>query len=210
MKIQNIPFDNIENRSEKEILIIKASEIIFSRYGYQKTTVKDIAEEVGLKKTSLYHYFKNKEEIFFEVILFQFMKFKNKIEIFNSEKPIKERVFQLYESLLTFNLKNSLAQQALELDFKLITPHTVNKIMKMKEFSKNVLKLIITDGINKNEIRNIEPEEITSMLVYLFEGIRTIELSKKRLTKVEIDLDSTLKNLKSSLDIAFLGLLTKN
>jgi AcrR family transcriptional regulator len=53
---------------------LKADEIIsvacslFSSKGYSATSLKEIADQVGLHKTSLFHYFKNKEEILMEVM----------------------------------------------------------------------------------------------------------------------------------------------
>lgn len=41
----------------------------FTKYGYSKTTLDDIAKETGINKASLYHYFKNKEELFLQVLL---------------------------------------------------------------------------------------------------------------------------------------------
>jgi AcrR family transcriptional regulator len=43
-------------------LIDKAAEL-FAKRGYARTTMNDIAEELKLKRSSLYHYFRNKEEI---------------------------------------------------------------------------------------------------------------------------------------------------
>lgn len=37
----------------------------FSKYGYEGTSLADIAQHVGIKKPSLYAHYKNKEEIFF-------------------------------------------------------------------------------------------------------------------------------------------------
>jgi AcrR family transcriptional regulator len=41
----------------------------FTRHGYSKTTLDDVAKETGINKASLYHYFKNKEALFLQVIL---------------------------------------------------------------------------------------------------------------------------------------------
>lgn len=48
--------------------ILESAAKCFMRYGYSKTTLDDIGKNVGLKKNSLYHYFKNKEEIFLIVL----------------------------------------------------------------------------------------------------------------------------------------------
>lgn len=55
-----------ENNSLK--LIIDTSRKVFGKYGYRKTSIDDIAREAGLSKTAVYYYFKNKEDIFREVV----------------------------------------------------------------------------------------------------------------------------------------------
>ena len=44
--------------------ILKAAEVQFSRYGFRRTSMEDIAKETGVSRASLYSYFDNKEEIF--------------------------------------------------------------------------------------------------------------------------------------------------
>lgn len=43
--------------------VLQASIAIFSRRGFRATSMNEIAAEVGLSKPTLYHYFKNKEEL---------------------------------------------------------------------------------------------------------------------------------------------------
>ena len=49
---------------DKRSQILGAAKDIFNRFGYSKTSVDDISQAVGMKKSSLYYYFKNKEDIF--------------------------------------------------------------------------------------------------------------------------------------------------
>lgn len=44
--------------------ILAAAQIQFSRYGFRRTSMEDIAKETGVSRASLYSYFENKEEIF--------------------------------------------------------------------------------------------------------------------------------------------------
>jgi len=48
--------------------IITIAMSIFSKFGFKKTTVDDIAQALGKGKSSIYYYFKSKEEIYKEVI----------------------------------------------------------------------------------------------------------------------------------------------
>ena len=63
---------NIENSSIKRDVvrenILKIAQEIFSKYGYKKTTLDDIANAVRKGKSSLYYYFSSKEDLFQEVI----------------------------------------------------------------------------------------------------------------------------------------------
>jgi len=49
--------------------IIQEAKNCFARFGYEKTTLDDIGKRVGMNKSSLYYYFKNKEEIYTEVVV---------------------------------------------------------------------------------------------------------------------------------------------
>ena len=44
--------------------ILSAAQIQFSRYGFRRTSMADIAKETGVSRASLYGHFENKEEIF--------------------------------------------------------------------------------------------------------------------------------------------------
>jgi AcrR family transcriptional regulator len=58
---------NIADR--KKNLILDVTKKLIVHYGYAKTTLDDIAGALGMKKSSLYYYYKNKEDIMYEVIM---------------------------------------------------------------------------------------------------------------------------------------------
>lgn len=43
--------------------IVRAAEMLFQRYGYQKTTVADIARELGMSSANVYRFFDSKKAI---------------------------------------------------------------------------------------------------------------------------------------------------
>jgi len=57
-------------RSQNNVreVIINAARGIFSRFGFKKTTMDEIAQAAYKAKSSIYHYFENKEEIFKSVV----------------------------------------------------------------------------------------------------------------------------------------------
>ena len=54
----------IEDPSLKHKKIFEASLKLFSRYGYKKTTVEDVASEMGMTKSNIYFYVKNKRDLY--------------------------------------------------------------------------------------------------------------------------------------------------
>ena len=48
--------------------IVTAAGVVFAKYGYRKTTIEDIASSVYKAKSSVYHYFNGKDDIFRAVI----------------------------------------------------------------------------------------------------------------------------------------------
>lgn len=49
--------------------ILEEAARLFTQKGYEATSVQDLAEALGLSKAALYHYFRSKEEILYEVSL---------------------------------------------------------------------------------------------------------------------------------------------
>jgi Transcriptional regulator len=48
--------------------IIESATIFFSKYGFYKTTMDEIAQHIHKAKGAIYYYFKSKEELFNEVL----------------------------------------------------------------------------------------------------------------------------------------------
>ena len=60
----------IDKEKIKRKIVIDAGDI-FSRFGFRKTTMSDIAGKTGMGKSSLYYYFKSKEEVFEQVVIYE-------------------------------------------------------------------------------------------------------------------------------------------
>ena len=59
-----MPQNRTSNTKDK---ILKVSSTLFSELGYKGTSVRKIAEKVGIKQSALYNHFENKEDIFLTV-----------------------------------------------------------------------------------------------------------------------------------------------
>ena len=52
---------------EQKTSVVQAAAGVIRQFGFEKTTMGDIAKALHMGKSSLYHYFSNKEDIFLEV-----------------------------------------------------------------------------------------------------------------------------------------------
>jgi len=54
--------------AEKTNIILKSAQKRFGLYGYEKTTMKEIASDLGMSKAAMYYYFPDKEGLFKAVV----------------------------------------------------------------------------------------------------------------------------------------------
>ncbi len=57
-----------DKKNDRRARILASARVVFERFGYAKTTVDDIARQMGMGKSSIYYYFQGKEEIFRAVL----------------------------------------------------------------------------------------------------------------------------------------------
>ena len=65
--------------STNKTKILSKSRELFEQYGYQKTTLTDIAKSVGKVKTAIYYYFSGKDEIFAQLVQTEAEAFNKKL-----------------------------------------------------------------------------------------------------------------------------------
>ncbi len=99
---------------ERKEQIIRAAAKRFARHGSGKTTLDEIARDVRIGKATIYHYFKSKENLFYDSIYWEASNYIEDIKaIFNNENiPVggrlleyitfKEQAYQKYR--LLYNL----------------------------------------------------------------------------------------------------------
>jgi AcrR family transcriptional regulator len=85
---------------KKEKALEKAREY-FHRYGYRKASLSQLIAEIGISKPTFYNYFKNKEELFFSVMLETYNEFHYQISM--KEKSATNAMEKLESYVTTFS-----------------------------------------------------------------------------------------------------------
>jgi len=86
---------------DKRRAILNRSAELFSEYGYDRASMNRIAESCGVSKATLYHYYKDKEGLLFDVIRFHLEELLEVVEAANHpELPPIARLRELVAALL--------------------------------------------------------------------------------------------------------------
>jgi TetR/AcrR family transcriptional regulator len=88
---------------EKRRTILNRSADLFAAHGYDRASMSKIAEACGVSKANLYHYYKDKEELLFDVIRFHLEELLEVVEAADRpdlapEPRLKELIAALLEA----------------------------------------------------------------------------------------------------------------
>lgn len=168
---------------EKKKQIKEAAIKVFAHYGFNKTSMDDIANAVGMKKNSLYYYFPNKESLFDAVFTEEVNKFYGEFEKFvksdfeTIEKITKAANYAVNKIRTKSNLYSVSVQAGMELT-KIIDS-------SYQDFYNKIVGLyaeMFQEGIDKGTFKKHNTNEIASTLFYT---INAIEFKEIYITKAE-------------------------
>ncbi len=131
--------------------ILKIAREIFSKYGFKKTTLDDIANAVRKGKSSLYYYFESKEDLFQAVILKEVDILAHELEIVinRNTDPIDKLRDYILTKLATFR---SLANFYHAIENDITAVGFINDIKRRYEQDEiRMIKRILIEGVRKNE-----------------------------------------------------------
>lgn len=185
---------------QKEIMresIVNAASDIFSKYGYKKTTMDDIAMALGKGKSSIYYYFRNKEEIFQAVLEQEVILLKSKLQkAVNRKKHHKGKLkayiitrMKGFESMINFYnaVKNEYLSQ-----FEFI--ERIRYKYDQEEIA--VVQGILEEGVEKGDFRIEDPFLASVVIVTSMKGFEIpLYITGKKGQDIEQIVDKLLKML---------------
>lgn len=150
-----------KKRSAKAKKIVNAALTMFERHGFQATSLEQIAAQAGMGKSTLYDYFKNKEELFIASIEEASDQWFEVIEQISSRsaKPI-ERLELVAETILGFAECNKPNDQRLFIEILMQTIMAGGVFYKrsdiIRTLHKRVIRLvtnILLEGVSRGHLR---------------------------------------------------------
>ena len=191
------------NKEEFRKRIITTSGQIFSRYGFRKTTMDEIARALKMGKSSVYYYFSSKEEIFEAVVLYEANMLRNELTkaIKSVESPVDKMRNYVFVRMKAFeklsNYYNAIFDKNLDhFDFV----EAIREKYDREELA--ILRLILYHGARK-KVFSVKNSEYTALAVQTtLKGLEVPLFWKKK----ELNLEERLTAI---LDVLFNGILSK-
>lgn len=176
--------------------IIEASGSVFSKFGYKKTTMDDIARTFDMGKSSLYYYFDSKEEIFKAVVVHEADQLKRELRHVltttqNPKRRLKNYILVRMKTLRKLaNYYNAVFSDDLaHFDF-------IEKIRhKYDSEEVQTLKWILDDGIKKKVFQVENTELAATAISTAMKGLEVPLFWKNKDPNLESRLDDLLQIL---------------
>lgn len=142
--------------------VIEKARLLFTKYGYKKVSMDEIAKEAGVTKKTIYSYFSDKEDLFKFFIKEELNKMKEIIEKDeNDDLAFVDRVSKSINTLLHYR-KNSLFYTNI-----LNGNDEINKKF-LKMFDDEIIKFIEMKLIKEMNLGNIKKcnAHLTAFIIY--------------------------------------------
>lgn len=180
-----------QEKEQRRNYILDAAEKLFFTRSYDEVSMDDIAKEVELNKATLYLYFKNKESLFFSVVL-------RGIKILNAmiEEGIKscktgiqildmigKVYFEFIERYPDYNRAYLYFRSGrFDLEDNKDMNEVAKEIIKLRQDTFTITCNAINSGINEGLIRrDIDPVEVTVFLTLIVKGLTEMRPDFKKI-----------------------------
>jgi len=173
--------------SKKELILQKAA-TMFRQKGFAATSMRDLAETVGIEAASLYNHIQSKSEILQEIT--------NRITIdcnehLDSLDNSGMTNIQKIESLIRFHVRMMLDRfedyyVMINEWMHLTEPYLTNFSLQRRSYVQK-MESIIQEGIRNNEMKPVIPYVAVLTILSSVRGLEFWHRSRKRITPAEME-----------------------
>ena len=188
---------NVDTTREK---ILKVASRIFGKYGFQKTTMDEIARTAHKAKGSVYYHFKSKEELFLAVVNVEIESLKNALLAVAAKEDTATNMIRDYLLTRMKVLAGAVNyHETLKADFLQTFEFLDELRSEFDEFEVELLSGILQKGIDE---RSFEVENVRKTAQVIILAMKAIEIPFYLQNKI-VEYENTIVEL---LDILIRGL----
>ena len=165
----------IVNKKKKQEEIILAAINTFYRRGIEQSSMKNIADSIEMGRSSLYSYFKNREEILNAMMHYTIHKFDKIIQtkLFNKTIPVSEKIVHMFTNMFYEDEQIAKLMSVVTEYLVSLRREGKNHDRCIEEFSEYISKsfsTLLQQGIEQGEFIHHDIEQMTYVLYALLES----------------------------------------
>lgn len=175
-------------RASKKELILQKAAAMFREKGFAATSMRDLAETVGIEAASLYNHIRSKNEML-EAICFnvanRFNTHIDEVEA-GSQKSIAK-----VETLLRFHIQQMVDNYeevyVSDREWKHLEEPYLSNFQNQRRSYRKKFTSIVEQGITKGEIRKIDASTAVLIILHAVSGIESWHRSKAKISALELE-----------------------
>lgn len=173
-----------QNRKEQ---IIKTAARLYRDKGYNAVSMRDLAENLGIKASSIYNHIPSKEEILAEVIMDLVREFTSHITmVINLNCSILEKIKMIIEMHVHMTVEKGDSLACMNKEWRNLGVEKQEIYVRLRGQYEDRFLELIKQGINKGEIENRNPEVIVFSILSTLRTLYHWYSSRKHLSEEEL------------------------
>ncbi len=171
-----------KNNSKKDVIVKKAASLFKSK-SYSASSMRELAEFVGVEASSLYNHIGSKSELLQEICFRTGNQFTEQIDkIKNEQRSNIEKI----EAVIRFHIQ-TMAENFDEVyvsnhEWKHMDEPYLSDFLNIRRSYEKSLMLLIETGIEQKEIKPVNPYVAVLTILSAVRGIEFWQRSKKNVT----------------------------
>ena len=148
--------DEEQQRRRKEIF--EASLHLFLEKGFNETSMREIAEASGVGKSTLYDYYKSKDEILVSYFQSEIERLTSRAaEIIRQDSSRSEKLRKIVQLHLGFLVENKQEFERLSIEAQRLPAESQAQIQLKRHAYQDMIRALIEEGIRQGEFRPVNP-----------------------------------------------------
>lgn len=139
---------------------------LFARQGYERTSLQEVADRLGLTKPALYYYFNSKQELLFAIISFVMEKVYGDLEaIVASDRTPEGKLEALIEAYVDFFTAHPNELTILVVHEDSLEPELRAKFVTMQTEYRRSLRKIVEEILSERGESEVDPTSLTFAII---------------------------------------------
>jgi AcrR family transcriptional regulator len=171
--------------------VIEAATKSFTLFGYKATTMDQVAKLANVGKGTIYTFFKNKEELFEDILRTLIQEMKEAAEaVIDPDSSFHENVHRALFEMLAFRTRHQLAVKLFQEEKEMGTPAVAEALKKMEDAIVRYISVQAKEAMERDEIQKTDPDIAAFVMLKLYVTLvvdwerRGRALSKEEIAKL--------------------------